>query len=230
MPPERTLQPQPQPGCRVAYFCQGQLDRPIPRGPLPPYLAAPLLHLVGNTHGADLRPGKHPLDGASGERQRPVRVSYVLKKKNGGAQGGGESAAVIQRGPREEEKGRVWGPSVRREQGGGELPPVLASPLREEERAAKDWGRTFRNIPYVGPEMPGRRRGISGNNARPGRRRGRRMSGEGPCGTSPMWVRRCQGGGEASPEYNDRSGRRRERPYLRSVSGGSREEESSRRS
>ena len=33
MSPERT--PQLQPGCRVAYFCQGQLDSPIPRGPLP---------------------------------------------------------------------------------------------------------------------------------------------------------------------------------------------------
>ncbi|MGI3165975.1 hypothetical protein [Pseudooceanicola sp. 200-1SW] len=168
--------------------------------------------------------------------------------KNRGAQGGGEGTAVNQRGPREEERAAYVVQDVRRRQGGGEPPPVLASPLREEERAAKVWGRTVRNVPDMGPEMPGRRRGISGIQralreeeratvsavsvpAGAGRRRAPagtditaqgggesgELAGEGPCGTSPEWVRRCQGGGEASPGYNDRSGRRRERPYGLSV-------------
>ena len=97
---------------------------------------------------------------------------------------------------------------------------------REEERAAYVWGRSLRNVPYVGPEMPGRRRGISGIQ--------RSLREEERATVSEVSVRREQGGGELPPVLTSPP-REEERVancwsvQLRCRCGGAREEERHRR-
>ena len=84
------------------------------------------------------------------------------KMKNRGAQGGGEGTAVDQRWPREEERA-AYGVQVSggsREEESSRRSWHHRSGRRRERRMG--WGRTFGTTPGRGPEMPGRRRGISG--------------------------------------------------------------------